>query len=906
MSAVLHSHLLLASPADSLDALKSVIDGKLLNFSRNILAGESYRNIDHILGRENFLAKSVVSSQKQEPDYIFKQLLDEFVSVFSADNELMLILAISLLQTFIQNNFTGPSTPYDGHESFLSCLGVEDQFKEISLRLLSVSGQPVYELCDRPEYLAIALGLFEKLTNSKSLILNEFLAEDESEVVEISASETSVLRAASLWWRSRALLTQLALLPQVTGSQPILASSILDSPDLVLAIAKEFPSSSDAKLQRDLAIIFYLERARCSLALGTENLCHSSLLKAQKLTGLQFILTGARAKRTKYQEKVHSELIILASSSGEFKAEDNQVDNPVTFDLQSEYLLEKPQYEDIGMEPLNEQIIKRQKHEAAEMGFNDEFLPVAERQEEIPIVLKELDPNDQPQLHEYDSIQLLLRLYTIRQTSPAGDLLVQEELLALLSRILHQKGHANWTVFSRSLWERSMIETNRAKTIERGIIQMQSLVEELGLMIDSKFIPQGTDESTANPSKRLQYVHQLPLLPRWSLDIELAEKYMSIGVLMSAVEIYERLSCWCEAALCYAAVGQEKRAEEILLSRIEQNPNDCRAYSILGDVRQDPQLWLKSWEIGRYVNAKNSLASYYYNPPTSSGLAKDLPQALGHLNDSLRAYPLSFETWYFYGCMGLEDGNMNLAAEAFSRCTALDDRHSQAWSNLAAAYFELGKLKEAHNCLKKAVRSDSDNKWRIWENLMLVSLKLNEWNDVLMCCKRLVNMRRNNLGEKAIDLPIIEKLVELLIDSDYSENLNYFQNSCIELICVTLPTIITTDYRCWKLIARVELWRRRPWASLDCQEKAFRAISHDPNMEVDEQVWNETVDACEDLIAAYESLGEMEGKHGAGDLVCRDWKYKARNVIKSLMGRGKSTMEDSDGWFRLQDMRDQL
>lgn len=123
---------------------------------------------------------------------------------------------------------------------------------------------------------------------------------------------------------------------------------------------------------------------------------------------------------------------------------------------------------------------------------------------------------------------------------------------------------------------------------------------------------------------------------------------------------------------------------------------------------------------------------------------------------------------------------------------------------------------------------------------------------------------------------------------------------------MTIPSVVTTSGRAWRIVARVELWRKRPWASLDCQEKAYRAVSHNPDLEIDEKVWNETVDACEDLVAAYESLGEMEGKYGPGSLVCKDWKYKARSTIKSLMSKGKNNWENSDGWERLLELRKQL
>ena len=123
---------------------------------------------------------------------------------------------------------------------------------------------------------------------------------------------------------------------------------------------------------------------------------------------------------------------------------------------------------------------------------------------------------------------------------------------------------------------------------------MTSLIEEMGIKIKTRIIPESMEEDTsATTALRLRFIHLLPLLPQWAMDAKLAEKYMSLGVLRSAIEIYERLHMLCEAALCYAAVDNEREAENIILQRLATHPEDARAISILGDIRQDPSLWRK-------------------------------------------------------------------------------------------------------------------------------------------------------------------------------------------------------------------------------------------------------------------------------------------------------------------------
>ncbi|CAI4691590.1 BCN_G0043850.mRNA.1.CDS.1 [Saccharomyces cerevisiae] len=904
METLLHTKLLLSAEVESLKS--GSFDQTYVKKAEHIISGESYQLVQQFV--DKFKGKISISGEISTSSVI--AALNDFLNVevfkMGQENE-MLFLAIAFLQTFIQNNYTGPAARLEAIPGLFGKTGIEIGAVNTALsRSLAIMGQPAYEFMDDPLYMVLSLLLLERITGQKSLF--DVTPDQEVPLPIISAESTPGLLAVAYWWWARALLTQLSLIPEPSGFQASVASAIYQSADLAYAITKELPESIHEDFKRELYAMYYLENVKCSLAINTEHLCLPSLTRAKKITNFEFVMTGARATRTKYQQKAHAGLIILAKSfTFQNFALRTTSATPETFALESDLLLEKPHFESIADEPLDEQIYSKRQKVDLDAGYEeDKLLPLALRQENIPKSLLDLNPNDQPTLSDYDNVQLLLRLYTIKNTTPAKDPLVEEELTSLLSRILYQNGEKNWSIFARSLWERSIIETTKAKTIERGLLQMQSLVEELDLKIKSKLVPSSNE---INVASRLSYIHQLPFIPRWQLDATLAEKYMSLGILKSAVEIYERLGMACETALCYAAVGDEKKAEEILLQRINENDSDARAYSILGDIKQDPSLWEKSWEIGKYVNAKNSLAKYYFNPPPKSGVQPNYSATLKHLNDSLRQYPLSFETWYFYGCVGLQCGKMQIAAEAFTRCVSLDPYHALSWSNLSAAYTKMDKLKEAYSCLKRAISCDAQKNWKIWENYMLVAVKLNEWEDVLTACKQLVSIRRDKSGEGSIDLPVIEKLVELLVTSEYPEEpqqLSYFQKSCTEFICNTLPQVITTSARCWRLVARVELWRKRPWAALECHEKAYRAISHNPDLEVEEKVWNDTVDACEDLVAAYESLGEMEGKYGPGSLVCKDWKYKCRSTIKALMSKGKGRWDDSPGWDRLVEARSQI
>lgn len=279
--------------------------------------------------------------------------------------------------------------------------------------------------------------------------------------------------------------------------------------------------------------------------------------------------------------------------------------------------------------------------------------------------------------------------------------------------------------------------------------------------------------------------------------------------------------------------------------------------------------------------------------------------------DCLSANPINFQNWYFYGCLGLESENYELAAEAFTRCVSLDDTNSYAWSNLASALIKLNKLPEAFSALQKSVNSgDSAKKsWKIWENYMIVAVKLGRWDEVLNASIILLNRKKEfEKNESSIDLPIMEKLVELLVSEPYDENKRqtHFQKTCVDFVCNMVPSVVLHDPRIWRIVAKVDLWRKKPWLVVEDYEKAYRAITNNPDLVTDENVWKIAVECCDELVSAYENFGELEGRHGAGDLVCKDWKFKAKSTVRSLISKGKASWEYTDGYEKLQELKKEL
>lgn len=386
------------------------------------------------------------------------------------------------------------------------------------------------------------------------------------------------------------------------------------------------------------------------------------------------------------------------------------------------------------------------------------------------------------------------------------------------------------------------------------------------------------------------------------MQLELARKYTSIGLVRSALEIFERLESWEQVAMCYGVMDREDKAEAILRQQIDlEKPGSdlAKLWCLLGDVTHDATYWEKSWEVSkhRYARAQRSLGKWYFGQ-------KDYPKTLEAYATSLKINPLNHGAWFIYGCAGLETAQFEVAAEAFTRCISIDQTDGESWNNLASALLRLGgdRKRDAWKALKTATSLKYDS-WRMWENYMLVSLDMLEFGEVVRSMRRCIEIRADQ-GEKAIDLDVLRLLVQEVVgEEDIAESeLRGLARMVNDLMIQTIQPLITHDPRLWRLLAKLYVWRKKFAEALEAHEKAYRCLAG-KLVETEYPVFSEVVDAVEELTDAYRNLGPMEGRMGGQ--VAKDWKFKSRSVVRTLRGRG-SNFEDSQPYQKLLDILEGL
>ncbi|KAL1843243.1 hypothetical protein VTJ49DRAFT_2574 [Mycothermus thermophilus] len=479
---------------------------------------------------------------------------------------------------------------------------------------------------------------------------------------------------------------------------------------------------------------FLVEKANVCILLGQDAKARDALRRAASLGGFVYALSGALGKRTKFQEKSTSQLVVLAKSGNgqqqPVSLEDTRQAKPQSLALNDDTLLE------------NVEFTKEEDGKSKTNGASD---PKAE----IPEALRDLPPDDQPQLSPLDQI-ILLAEATLKDAFSPADSLTSEEVLPFAVRVIADKS-TNWQIYTHALLVRSRIEVHRSRTVERGVLQMQAVVDqvivdttqqvaatetteanvatvpEIKVTVDGQNGDEKASSSTSKPTSffpapkptesapahvRLEYIDALSSPPRWHLESELAYAWAGVGSLVSALEIFKRLRLWAEVALCFAANAArededgrgssgEAKAKAVVRWRLfhrtgwsstaeatedndeEVNLDELKEADYRGPEREPappnaPRLWCILGDLeddaSHYERAWEISGHRYARAQKSLGeyylQRKDLVRARDAYRKAVAANRLSSEMWNRLGDINLRLGDFSDAADAFGRAIA--------------------------------------------------------------------------------------------------------------------------------------------------------------------------------------------------------------------------------------------
>lgn len=623
-------------------------------------------------------------------------------------------------------------------------------------------------------------------------------------------------------------------------------------------------------------------------------------------------LTGVLGKRTKFQQKEFSQLVVLAagrprhppvSARPHDAAEAATEAMPATLPLNDDTLLERTEF-------------------------------TATSSASSP-ALTSIDPHDQPPLHPLDQSLLLALCLSINNTSPSHGL-TAVQIAPFVTRVLENA--SNWSVHSMALLLRSRLEASRTRTVQRGLLQHQALVDQLA---------RSDAAEQADGLERVRWTWGIDLPARWELERELARKLHTMGVTRSAMEIFERLEMWEDVVGCYSSLGRKDQGAELVRELLEgkrqetgvvmgkvarDGRREAKLWCLLGDLESEPAHWEHAWSVssGSSSRAMRSLGAYHF----SRG---DFPKSQECLERALKINPLFVRSWFVLGCAAMQTEDWETAEHAFGRCVAIDEDDAEGWSNLASVHLRrpesaeetnghgepegdeeealkasrsgmklpFSRRKAAFYCLKRAAQLNYDS-WKIWTNYMVVAIDVGEFAEAARALGRVVERR----GEQGLDLQVLQRLVAAAaVDPEEDGRANPNEGRGLRVWLTDLFDRIllvkcASSPRVFLLHAKLLSSSPSPSdadldAAIDAYLSANRVgVAQNDAVETSLATFRDAYEIVQACVDALRSLGPRERKDGG--LVRKDWKWQARSIVRGFLARTKGAFEDEDGWQALQ------
>ncbi|KAG7112385.1 TPR repeat-containing protein C19B12.01 like [Verticillium longisporum] len=672
------------------------------------------------------------------------------------DEQESLTIAVAALNAFLQSNVTGPVLENARPVTDLFVAGHADvkTLRRACLVDLQVDGVAPYAHIPHIELFAFARRVAAAVTTLS-----------ETAPLALHAATTislSWLRLRLAVWHYR-LLAQ----PSLSGASFAKTSQWIDVPSLAETVTASLgrvrrqlfgdghdddvwalASAEGVAWARQDKVQFLLEAANAWIMLGRDDKAREALGEATRLNRFEFALSGALGKRTRFQEKSISQLVVLARSAT------HETEDTVTADEGDADVEAKPDALALNDDTLLEKI-----------DFSDGRDGDAAQSASLPAALVDIMPDEQPQLAPLDQI-ILLTEATLKDSFSPVDTLTSEEVLPYAVRVVSEKS-TNWQIYTQALLVRSRIEMHRSRTIERGVLQMQAVVDQVVVDTeqpaeakaedeekkDDADVPaiavtapdqvpepdadkpttffRAADASDSAPAHvRLQYIHALASPPRWHLESELAYSWAHVGSLVSALEIFKRLRLWAEVALCLATAaaashddesgrgsGGEEKAKGIMRWRLfhatgTTSPVDPDVEDLPDDVVHLTPAHFSGPERSPAVP----------NAPRLFCILGDLEQDPSHY---LRAWEISNHRFAraqkSLGEYHLAKKDLRAAREAYALAVGSNRLSPELWSRLGDIDLRLGRPGDAAEAYRRAIAAAGDpiggEDARTWSNL---------------------------------------------------------------------------------------------------------------------------------------------------------------------------------------------
>eukprot|EP00041_Stephanoeca_diplocostata_P021709 m.510963 g.510963 ORF g.510963 m.510963 type:complete len:867 (-) comp21890_c0_seq1:289-2889(-) len=724
---------------------------------------------------------------------------------------------VAALELFVQANWTGPQLSEETLAQVLPVAENDKDGKDVSrksaLQELSVNGEPAYVLTTAPELLCIARALLGVSVLNAQESSDEDGSESDPPALEsadgaepgvatantfatpLSTQLDGTLASAALW-RARTLFVHQALLANPAAALHDAIMQEMES--VVVQLDGPFKVA-------DIPARMLLEHGRYHTYYNEVYKALKCWQEAQKWLGLEIELSGAMGVRTKFQTKATSQLL-LSVRHGHTPVED----------AAPAFLPEKKHMNDDT------------RLEKIDFGRSDRFSEKLSLVEQATVLAMCTNVNNQNPKHG----------------------ITTEEMKPYLDYVISSP--CDWLVQTVALWTLARLEATDMRAMTRSVEQMQTLSNHF-------------QDAEPPAAYRIQSLWVTAPPPRWLCDRELANLCFRLGLTRDALVVYEKWEMWDKMIECYQHLEMVGKAEALVRERLEVEPTPT-LYNVLGDILRKEEYYEKAWELSKHRDARSQRSighmhlmeaerAVQMNQAKEEDLADKYRKAMCAFQKAVNLNRLLGGTWFSLGCAAQRIKEWEVVVHAFRQKVDIDQEDYESWSNLAQGYIKLGRKRKAYFALREACKNEYSN-WKLWENLLWVSVDVGAFADVIRAIGRLLDIRKDFQDGEVLTI-----LATVVTDDGVEDLEGYsckrFLKQARELFerCQSTGNLNAAS---WTAISVFHSRLGEVDEANACLRKAFQAAKGVPEWEKSADTITPVVDALERLVAGYANGSKKE------------------------------------------------
>eukprot|EP01029_Cantina_marsupialis_P003035 TRINITY_DN1287_c1_g2_i2.p1 TRINITY_DN1287_c1_g2~~TRINITY_DN1287_c1_g2_i2.p1 ORF type:complete len:1018 (-),score=347.27 TRINITY_DN1287_c1_g2_i2:671-3724(-) len=755
-----------------------------------------------------------------------------------------MLIGAACMNMYQQANMTGPPLNKDilNETAFIKAFKTKFDEKTIT-KALEYDGETFYTLAVSPELLLSARGILRALAPPKQNTVRKDDATFTATTIRPLAALPLITRnvsnavgsmlTTSNWWAGRAATAnQRSMNNDWKHPSATLWAEASANYRIARVEHGRLEAIGSDNHRAYLAGRLWLEWGYCQNCFLDEDGAKVSFQKAKSASGLEAEMTGIMGRKTRYQTESRAQLVLKAKSKQD------------TVLAEESMHTSHKEHEKKMADKAAKKLVPQSATMRAKMGIDEEGKPLTQEKPVVADIPEEKDEEgeeeseseeDEHELQKYqapsnkigvkeiglkeidrmnplleqihfdkeqedvvlsmiDQAIILALCLDIKNNNPKHGL-TQEQMLPYVAKVTEMA--KNWMIHADGLRTKAIIEFEKKHSLERGVLQLQALVDQQTDRLTVMQPRQAMIDDAAPVQDRLEFIYSLGFPYAWNLSRSLADRYLKMGVVKSALAIYEELNMWDDVVVCYRILEKTEKAEDIVLKQIEEHGETAPLLCTLADIRGDMDLYLKSWEVSgqRYAKAMRGLADLEFD------LGK-LTDARDHMRKALTINGMFPGKWFKLGtiCMRIQDWEGGL--HAFSRTLQLEPQEGEAWANASSILMTVGNYEQAYTTLQYALKYKRSS-WQLWSNYQYAAFNVKQYQQVIRATNKLIDLREYSESElmDVLDLKVLLNLVSVTCDESAVDCYDRKMSVHLE------PVRILIDRCCSKLPSQPEVWR---------------------------------------------------------------------------------------------------